>query len=130
MIQQGSGDYGGSIRFWIDSIDQQSRNIVIQGWLLKNKENMAAVNNRALLRDITDDSYIMIQTKMMDRPDLDVVFEDEYSYHNGGFFAKVKRRHLKKGHTYEVCLLYRSGTSGRDGSNNILVQTGSIIGGE
>ena len=146
-IQQGTSETAGEIRFSIDSIEQSEKYVVIQGWMLKNGENMAIVNNQVLLRDTVYGTYMKIGTKMIKRVDLDEAFGSEHQYYNGGFYAIVSKRHLTD-HPYEICLLYRSnigegnypfGISNIDhvrgvddlistnNSNNILVLSGAIF---
>jgi hypothetical protein len=126
-VQQGTSEADGQVRFLIDSIDVQPKNVIIQGWLIKNNENMEIVNNRVLLRDTTDDSYRMMQTKMIDKMELEDVYGDEHAYRNGGFYSIVGAQKLVQGHSYEICLLYQSRIDDITHSNNILVLTGQMI---
>ena len=123
-IQQGSSETEGQIRFCISEIDKSTQHVVIQGWAFKNGEYMALVNNQILLRDTTNDTYMKISTEMVRRPDLDTVFGGEFSYHNGGFYSMVSKRHLKVGRTYEVCLLYKTNVKGDGVNNGVLVLSG------
>ena len=127
-IQKGTSELDGQIRFNIDNIDQSAKNtVVLQGWLFKNNEEMAIVNNQIVLRDTTDDTYMKISTERVMRPDLDEVFGNGHQYQNGGFYAKISKSYLKKDHDYEVCVLYKSEMSGNIANNNILVLSGSFF---
>ncbi len=112
----------GEIAFCVDDAKEGTFGFIIDAWAFKNSEDMKTVQNYILLKDKSKDNYVLINSSMMKRNDLNVAFAgDGKDYSNGGIYARVNKSHLEKGHEYEIFIWYLS-----DG-NDILVPTGKII---
>jgi hypothetical protein len=111
----------GSVQYYIDDVNIGKHTININGWAVKQGEDLKNVKTYVGLKNVQNNDILMLNTEMTKRDDLNNYFNDGHNYQNGGYFAKVLKYKLREKEKYEVCIIYQSD------ENNILVDTDKFV---
>ena len=109
------------VMYYIDDVSDDSTSFTVCGWATRTSAAMDVVKNYVVIKDTSTGSYKRIATEMAPNPAINTVFDDGNDHSNGGFFARVNKWHLKKGHKYEIYIAYLTN------DNNILVATDAVL---
>ncbi len=112
-------------KFCIDSqiYDEKNETIIIDGWSIQEGISIESFECNVLLRNIKDNSYLQIPTKLVNRKDVTEAFHKEsINYDNCGFQGKVDINQLNEPiNNYEINIYYRNN------DENILINTDTIL---
>lgn len=96
--------------------------VSLRGWACVQGERFETVDNRVVLYNTQDGSYLAIPTAMQLTDEPLSVLGDDINYTYGGFTAYVLLEQLTAGlPAYEICFAYRSN------AYNALVHTGQYL---
>lgn len=96
-----------NIEYFVDSVEKK-KGYIIEGYAFVHNEVLYTIDMTVVLHDKEDDIYYKIKTDINNLGDLTDSFNEGIDYDNSRFVAYVQKKHLKRGHTYQIGLLYKN----------------------
>lgn len=111
----------GNFKYDISQSDISQGALIIQGYAFKVGCDTEFFNSSVVLRNMSDDTFVKINTDYKPSYNITLMMDDGHDYENSGFYARVPIKKLEKNTKYQVYILY-----GGDGSYD-LCETDTII---
>jgi hypothetical protein len=111
-------------RAHIDVLETEGGFTTIAGWAVYASNLIEEFDSAFVLIDTRDESFLLLETSMVERNDVTVHFEEEYglNFDKSGMGTTFSNEHLTAPYSdYKVLILYRND------EHNLLVDTGRVL---
>ena len=99
------------LHYELETISIDGLILYIQGWAAIPNESIEIAEVYVVLKDVNSNAHYQLKTKSMPRSDVTELLRknksSKFNYDRAAFYATGEITFLKRGATYQICLIYR-----------------------